>query len=37
MVARCIGEITGASADNMEEENLKEGWRRLGGAFSLPL
>lgn len=29
--------IIGAAADTMEDENLEEGWRRLGGAFSLPL
>lgn len=30
------GAITSGSADTMEEENLKQGWRRLGGAFSPP-
>lgn len=28
--------IIGAAADTMEDENLEEGWRRLGGAFSPP-
>ena len=37
MVFWNAGEIIGASTDTMEEESLKEGWRRLGGAFSLPL
>jgi hypothetical protein len=36
MVVWYAGAITGASADTMEDESLKEGWRRLGGAFSLP-
>jgi hypothetical protein len=36
MVVWCVGEIAGASADTMEEENLEPGWRRLGGAFSPP-
>jgi len=36
MVFWNAGEIIGASTDTMEEESLKEGWRRLGGAFSPP-
>ena len=36
MVVWCAGGIDGASADTMEKEGLKEGWRRLGGAFSPP-
>ena len=36
MVVWHASAITGGSADTMEEENLKEGWRRLGGAFSPP-
>ena len=36
MVVWHASAITGASADTMEEENLKPGWRRLGGAFSIP-
>ena len=31
MVVWCAGGIDGASADTMEKEGLKEGWRRLGG------
>jgi hypothetical protein len=37
MVVWYASAITGGSADTMEEENLKPGWRRLGGAFSPPL
>jgi len=37
MVVWCAGGIDGASADTMEKEGLKEGWRRLGGEFSPPL
>jgi hypothetical protein len=37
MVVWCAGEIDGGSADTMEKERLKEGWRRLGGIFSPPL
>ena len=37
MVVWCAGGIDGASADTMEKEGLKEGWRRLGGIFSPPL
>jgi hypothetical protein len=37
MVVWCAGGIDGASADTMEKEGLKEGWRRLGGVFSPPL
>jgi hypothetical protein len=37
MVFWNAGEIIGASTDTMEEESLEEGWRRLGGAFSIPL
>jgi hypothetical protein len=37
MVVWHASAITGASADTMEDESLKEGWRRLGGAFSPPL
>jgi hypothetical protein len=36
MVVWHASAITGGSADTMEEENLKPGWRRLGGAFSPP-
>jgi hypothetical protein len=36
MVVWHASAITGASADTMEDESLKEGWRRLGGVFSLP-
>ena len=37
MVVWCASGIDGASADTMEKEGLKEGWRRLGGVFSPPL
>jgi len=37
MVVWHASAITGGSADTMEEEDLKSGWRRLGGAFSTPL
>jgi hypothetical protein len=36
MVVWYASGITGGSAGTMEEENLKSGWRRLGGAFSIP-
>ena len=36
MVFWNAGGIIGASPDSMEEESLKEGWRRLGGVFSIP-
>ena len=36
MVLWNAGDIIGALTDTMEEESLKEGWRRLGGAFSPP-
>ncbi len=36
MVVWYASAITCGSADTMEEENLKPGWRRLGGAFSIP-
>jgi hypothetical protein len=29
--------LIGAAADSMEDEDLGEGWRRSGGAFSHPL
>lgn len=37
MVAWYASAIADGSADTMEEENLKSGWRRLGGAFSPPM
>jgi hypothetical protein len=36
MVVWCAGEIDGGSADTMEKERLKEGWRRLGVYFRHP-
>ena len=36
MVVWYASAITGGSADTMEEENFKPGWRRLGGEFSPP-
>ena len=36
MVVWYASAITGGSADTMEDESLKEGWRRLGGVFLLP-
>src|SRR6185312_1866060 len=36
MVVWYASAITGGSAGTMEEENVKPGWRRLGGEFSIP-
>jgi len=36
MVVWHASAITGGSAGTMEEENLKAGWRILGGTFSIP-
>jgi hypothetical protein len=37
MVVWYAGAIRGGSANTMEEENLKSGWRRSGGVIFAPL